>query len=146
MKYKFLEHTADQYIRAFGKTLEEAFANGGLALFDTLTDLKTIEAKKHEFIVAEEDDLEALLYSYIEELLVKWEITGLLFSKIEVGIVERKQRKEGDCKFLLNAHIWGEQYNPEKHPTRVGVKAVTYCLMKIHNTPPKCIIEFVVDI
>ena len=140
MKYEFLEHTADQYIRAFGKTLEEAFENAGLALFDTLTDITQLGNTETEFIVVEEEDLEALLYSFIEELLVKWELTGILFSEIEVGILRKKS------KFLLNAHLKGEKFDPDKHEQRVGVKAMTYCLMNIEDTPPKVRVEFVIDI
>jgi len=141
-KYEFLEHTADQYIRAFGETLEEAFENGGLALFDTLIDITKVLPLKEESIILSRDDhdLEALLYDYIEELLVKWELTGILFSDIKVQI---KATQKG---YELFGQLKGEKFDPEKHPQRVGVKAMTYCLMKIVYTPTFTILEFVVDI
>ncbi len=37
-KFEFLEHTADVYIRAHGKTMEEAYENAALAMFETITD------------------------------------------------------------------------------------------------------------
>jgi len=140
MKYEFLEHTADQYIRAYGKTLEEAFANAGIALFDTLTEVSKVNGNLETTIIVEEEDLEALLYTYIEDLLVEWEISGILFSRILVRIYKR-----GD-KYLLMAQARGEMYNPEKHLTKVGVKAMTYCLINIEDTPPNVRVEFVVDI
>jgi len=141
-KYKVLEHTADQYIRAFGVTLDEAFANGALALMDTLTDITKVEGNKQIMIEVEEDELEALLYAFIEEVLVTWELSYTLFSEIRVDIVERNWSP----KYKLKAWLRGEEFDSEKHPQRVGVKAMTYCLMKIDNTPPNVVIEFVVDI
>ena len=32
-KFEFLEHTADVYVRAYGATMEEAYANAALAMF-----------------------------------------------------------------------------------------------------------------
>ena len=40
MKFKFLEHTADAKFQAFGKNLEETFANAALALTKLMTDSK----------------------------------------------------------------------------------------------------------
>ena len=38
-RFEFLEHTADVYIRAYGKTMEEAYENAALAMFEVMTDL-----------------------------------------------------------------------------------------------------------
>lgn len=91
-------------------------------------------------VMVEEKTLEELLYSFIEEILVQWELTNLLFSEIEVTLYKRRD------KYSLHAILRGEEFNPEKHEQRVGVKAMTYCLMRIENTPPNVILEFVVDI
>jgi len=142
-RYEFLEHTADQYIRALGKTLEEAFENCGLALFDTMTDItKVLPVRVETIIISREDnqDLEALLYDFIEELIIKWEITNTLFSEIKVQITKSKTR------YNLFAQLKGEKFDPSKHLQKVGVKAMTYCLMRIDNSPPNVTIEFVVDI
>ena len=141
MRYRFLEHTADQYIRAFGETLGEAFANGGLAVFETMTDTSKVSKSKMKFFVIEDSELESLLYSFIEQLLIIWETENFLVSKLDVFIVKR-----GDGSYLLNAKIWGEPFDAKRHESRCGVKAMTYCLMKVINTPPRVVLEFVVDI
>ncbi len=49
-KFEYLEHTADVYIRAYGKTMEEAYANSALAMFEVMTDTDKIaqtQAGKH---------------------------------------------------------------------------------------------------
>ena len=37
-KFEYLEHTADVYIAAHGATMEEAFGNAALAMFEVMTD------------------------------------------------------------------------------------------------------------
>ncbi|HIE14021.1 TPA: archease, partial [Candidatus Bathyarchaeota archaeon] len=37
-KFELLEHRADAYIASYGRTLQEAFENAGLALFEVMTD------------------------------------------------------------------------------------------------------------
>jgi SHS2 domain-containing protein len=41
-KFEFLEHTADVYIAAYGKSLEEAFENAALAMFEVMTDTEKV--------------------------------------------------------------------------------------------------------
>jgi len=64
--YEFLEHTADIYIAAYGRNLEEAFANAARAMFDSMTDLEKIEPKERRDIVVEGMDLEQLLYNWLQ--------------------------------------------------------------------------------
>ena len=39
MKFKYLSHTSEAKFQAFGKSIEEAFSNVALALFNMLTDV-----------------------------------------------------------------------------------------------------------
>ena len=41
-QFEFLEHTADVYVRAHGKNLEEAFENSALAMFETITNTRKV--------------------------------------------------------------------------------------------------------
>jgi SHS2 domain-containing protein len=45
-KYEFLEHVSDAYIATYGRSLEEAFQNAALAMFEVMTDTHKIEAGK----------------------------------------------------------------------------------------------------
>jgi len=51
LQFDFLEHTADAYIAAYGKTLDEAFENAALAMFEIITDIKTIRRGFQTFVV-----------------------------------------------------------------------------------------------
>lgn len=140
--YEFLEHTADVYIAAYGKDLAEAFENAAIAMFDIMTDVEKISPKIRDNIKVEgaEDEF-ALLYNWLEVLLVKFDIEEMLYSKFKITNIS--QTRNG---FKLQAEIWGEKYNPQKHVSKVGVKAVTYHRMEIIKRPEKVTLKFILDI
>jgi len=84
-KFEFLEHTADVYIRAHGKTMEEAYENAALAMFEVMTDTEKVLQTQEETVEAEAEDQYGLLYNWLEALLVKFETEGLLFSKFQIA-------------------------------------------------------------
>ena len=140
-KFEFLEHTADVYISAHGATMEEAFSNSALAMFEVMTDTEKIEPNHKDTVEVEAEDEYALLYSWLEALLIKFEVNGMLFSRFEVHSI--KEKSDG---FKLNATVYGEKFNPEKHPQKVGVKAITYHQMEIIKEPEKATLMFILDI
>jgi SHS2 domain-containing protein len=139
--FEFLEHTADAYVAAYGRDLAEALENAALAMFEVMTDVKKINPKVEDHVEVEAEDKYALLYSWLEALLVKFDISEFLFSKFKVFSVENSAKG-----FTLRAKIWGERYNPEKHPQKVGVKAITYHRMEILEEPNRVTVRFILDI
>ena len=140
-KFEFLEHTADVYIRAHGVTMEEAYQNAALAMFETMTESTKIAQTQLETLDVEAEDQYALLYNWLEALLVKFETENMLFSKFE--ITDWKETAES---FKFKAKVWGEKFNPKKHPQKVGVKAITYHLMVVIREPERVVLEFILDI
>lgn len=140
-KFEFLEHTADAYIAAHGATIEEAFANAALAMFEVMTDTEKISPDFKDEVEVEAEDEYALLYNWLEALLVKFELNNMLYSKFEV--TDFKETTDG---FKVKAVVWGEKFNPDKHPQKVGVKAVTYHQMEIINERDKATLMFILDI
>lgn len=140
-KFEFLEHTADVYIRAHGKTMQEAYENAALAMFETMTDTAKIAQTQEETLEVEAEDQYALLYNWLEALLVKFETEGMLYSKFQIT-----DWKENADTFKIKAKIWGEKFDPKKHPQKVGVKAVTYHLMVVIHELDRVILEFILDI
>ena len=140
-KFKFLEHTADVYIAAHGTTLEEAFENAALAMFEVMTDTEKVSPDIEDSVEVEAEDEYAILYSWLEALLVNFETKNMLYSKFEISSIA--ETSEG---FRVKAIVWGEKFNPEKHAQRVGVKAVTYHRMEIIKEIDKVTVEFILDI
>ena len=139
--FEFLEHTADVYIAAYGKNLEEAFENAALATFEAMTETKRVIPRIEETVEAEGYDEKALLYNWLETLLVKFETTENLYSKFKITSFQKTSKG-----YKLQAKIRGEKFNQEKHPQKVGVKAVTYHLMEIIKKSNKVTVKFILDI
>ena len=140
-KFEFLEHTADVFIAAHGKNLEEAFENAALAMFEVMTATEKVSPEVEDSVEVEAEDEYALLYSWLEALLVKFETKNLLYSKFKIANLE-----ETSNGFRIQATIWGEKFNAEKHTQKVAVKAVTYHRMEIIKEIDKVTLEFILDI
>ncbi len=140
-RFRFLEHTADAYIEAYGDTLEEAFENAAFATIEVMTDADKVEPKIEDDVEMEAHDEYALLYNWIEELLIRFETTENLYSRFKISSIE-----ETPSGLRLKAKIWGEPFDPEKHPQKVGVKAITYHRMEIVKKPGKTTVKFILDI
>lgn len=140
-KFEFLEHIADAYIAAYGRTLEEAFENAALAMFEVMTDTSKVEAKVERTLEASGYDEYELLYDWLEKLLIEYYSDNLVFSKFKVESIERTP--EG---FRLRGKAMGEVFDPSRHESRVEVKAVTYSLMEIYKKNKIYVLKFVLDI
>jgi SHS2 domain-containing protein len=140
-RFEFLEHTADVYVAAHGKTLEEAFENAALAMFEVMTDVDKVSADVEDNFVVKAEDEFALLYSWLEALLVNFETKNMLYSRFKIAGIE--ETEEG---FRIKASVWGERFSAEKHVQKVGVKAVTYHRMEILKEFNKVTLEFILDI
>jgi len=140
-KFEFLEHTADVYIAAYGKSLAEGFENAALAMFEVMTDTEKVSADVEDSVEVEAEDEYALLYSWLEALLVKFETKNMLYSKFKILSID--ETADG---FRIKATVWGEKFNAEKHTQKVAVKAVTYHRMEIIKEIDKVTLEFILDI
>jgi len=140
-RFEFLEHTADAYIAAYGENLEEAFENAALATFEVMTDVEKVRPETEDLVEVEAHDEHALLYSWLEELLVKFETTNNLYCRFKISSID-----ETLAGLRLKAKIWGEPFNPETHLQKVGVKAVTYHRMEIMKKPMAVTVKFILDI
>jgi SHS2 domain-containing protein len=124
-RYEYFEATADVGLRAYGKDLNEAFENAGLAIFNIISDTSGIDALKEiEFEVSSEDEV-SLLYDYLEELLFYHEVEFMLFSKFHVEI---------DENLKLKAKIKGEEIDWNKHERKTEIKAITFHKMDVKRT------------
>ncbi|MCW4023798.1 MAG: archease [Candidatus Bathyarchaeota archaeon] len=140
-KFEFLEHTADAYIRAFGKNMSQAYENAALAMFETMTDTDKIVQTVQETLEVEAEDQYALLYNWLEALLVKFETEDMLFSKFKIS--KWNETAEG---FSFKATVWGEKFDEKKHPQKVAIKAPTYHRMVVIREKENVLLEFILDI
>ena len=116
--FKVLEHTADEYIMAYGASLAEAFESAALAMFEVMINTKQIKPKVSKKVNIKGNDLQSLMFNWLNELLVYVDGDNLAFSEFNVKVDDKKNKLEAECK--------GEKINPKKHEIRTDVKACTY--------------------
>lgn len=123
-QYEYFDVTADIGFKAYGETLNEAFENAGLAIFNIISDTSNISPlTEFEFEITSEDEV-SLLYDYLEELLFYHEVEFMLFSQFDVVI---------DDNLHLKAKIKGESINWDKHERKTEIKAITFHEMSVRK-------------
>jgi len=121
-KYEYFDVTADIGFKSYGKTLNEAFENAGLAIFNIISDTSNIEPEREiTFKIRSEDEI-SLLYDYLEELLFYHEVEFMLFSEFHVEIDDELKHK---------ATIKGEDIDWTKHERKTEIKAITFHKMDV---------------
>ncbi len=138
MTYRYLEHMTDAFIEVTGATLEEAFENAGIATVDTILDIKSVDEKTERKIEISADELNSLLYTWLEEIIILTITEGFAVRRFNVQI-----RK--NSKYFLKARMGGEEIDFEKHHFKLEIKAPTYHLMEIKEEKP-VIMRFLLDL
>lgn len=126
-KFEYLEHTADVKFRAYGKSIEEQFANAALAFYNVLTDTKKVERKLSKSISASGTDLKALLYNFLEELLFIMDTERFLLNSLTSININRM-----NGKYVVSALLLGDKADAQGlYETHGDIKAITYAEMEI---------------
>ena len=136
--YKFINHTADIKFQASGNSLEKCFENAGYALVNIICKekIKTIIKKD---IKVQGEDLEELLYNFLEEFLFLIDSKNFIFGKFK----KIKIYKKND-KYHLHSEILGD--NLKNYSTETGVKAITYNEMFVIKNKKGYKCQVVVDV
>lgn len=142
-KYEFLDHTADVQIHAWGDDLKETFENAAVAMTAYITDISKIDIDQKETISVEADDLEGLLFRYLDEILFLFNAEPYLLSK-RVRILDfSNSNREG---FSIKAECYGEKFSLTKHCQGTEIKAITYSAMTVRDDLDCHEVYFIVDI
>jgi SHS2 domain-containing protein len=137
-RFEVLEHTADAKFRAYGKSMEEAYQNAAFAMASLMYDPEMIAAEKIEKITVHGNDMEQLLYSFLEELLVLQDSKQFVMH----GFVTNLRIIKAKGKIRLDAEVIGDEIRDE-YRVRPVVKAMTYAEIEISEKP--LYLQFVVD-
>ncbi len=138
--YEFLEHTADVKIRAYGKTLGEAFKNTAIATTAVMTDIKQVKETEEKKIRITANDRESLLYDFLQEMLYLLDTEGYLAKS-----VKRIKIQETKTGYELTATLIGD-HAQRGYDVHTYIKAVTYNEMEINENEKGVTIQLVHDI
>ncbi len=138
--FNYFETTADLGVEAMGKSLEEVFKEGAKGLYNIMVDIDKVDKKeKIEFEVTGED-LEELLYNFLNELLFYTDVEGIVFNDFDIKI------ERDDSGYRLKCTAYGEKIDKEKHNIKEEVKAVTYHKMEVKKENGEWKVRYIVDL
>ena len=88
MRYRLIEGIAraDIAFEAYGRPQEELFNNCAIALFEIMVDTTTVKPIKNYELGIKNQELEELLFDFLEELVFLKDAKNMLFSKFKVKI------------------------------------------------------------
>ena len=124
-KFEYLDHTADVQLHSWGNDLKEAFENVGIAMFGYMTEIDTVDMHNLYAVDAEGDDLEGLLFHFLDEWLFAFSAEPFFIPR-KIVITEFDQDN-----FKIKSTGYGEEFRLGKHPQGTEVKAITYSAMQI---------------
>ncbi len=84
-----------------------------------LDDVKEVESRRVE---VNADDIESLLFEWLNSLLYYFDVEMLLFKRFD--IIEFGENQ-------LVAECYGEKYDPSRHHLKTGVKSATYHMLEV---------------
>ena len=122
MPYKFLEEigTADIAFEATGRDLPELFSNAADATMNVMIDnLDAIEPRQTRQIELSNDEIDMLLFDFLQELIYLKDAERLLLR------IRDMQIDEQEGKYFFKAKAAGEPLDAARHQQRADVKAVT---------------------
>ena len=138
MGYRYLEHVTDAFVEVTGKTLEEAFENAGMAVIDTMVNLKSIDEKSEKKINVNGKDLSDLLYNWLEAIIILTITEGFVARRFVVELTKKED-------YELKANLIGEELDFKKHQFKVEIKSPTFHLMEIKHEK-EVVMRFLLDL
>lgn len=135
--FELLEHPADIGFRAFGGTPAELFANAAVALLSIAAVLDSVDPREQYRIAAEGSDYESLLVNWLNEVLYWYDGKRVAFAEFRVSEIGPTS---------ISALAFGEPRDPERHPARLVVKAVTWHQLKVEERDEGWVAEVYLDV
>jgi len=136
-KFKVLDISGDVGIKAFGKSIDEAFINAAIGMYSLITTLDSIKEKKTINVSVGSPSLDGLLVSWLNELIFNFDAYGFIGKKIEI-------KQFSDNRMV--ATVTGEEFDPERHEGKLLIKAATYHKLRIEKIDDMWEIDVIFDI
>jgi len=140
MVYEYLDHMSDVYIHISSNTVEGIFKDAVVATFEVMLNTRSVRDTKRISISIVADDLEQLLYMWVDKLLYLFDAESFAVSYAAITSIKATGPYE------ISAVLHGEEYDPSMHGQKSGVKAMTYSLMHIFRKGGRWEAYFVLDI
>jgi len=122
-EFEILEHTADIGIEAYGKNKREVFINVAKGMFKIIAgENKNLKENFYDKIKLEADNLEGLLFAWLNELLYIGETKLVILDKFEIKDLSNNR---------IVAEVKGMKINRLGCKIEKEIKAATYHRLEI---------------
>jgi SHS2 domain-containing protein len=122
--FRILDHPADLGVEAFGSNLAEAFEQAAVALMSIILELSTVRELQTRTIELSAGDHGHLLVKWLTEVLYLYDGEGFVAGRFKIGRLTPTH---------LDAKVYGELFYPERHITKLDVKAITYHQLEVNE-------------
>lgn len=143
MTYKFLDDIAiaDVAFEATGRTIRELFESAALAVTNTMIkNLDSIDGRTKTKIEVSADNIEMLLFNFLQELVFLKDAKKLLFNKFKIDVFNKGR------KWQLKTFAYGEKLDMNKHELLADVKAVSLHNFKVEETKDGWKADVILDV
>jgi len=122
-EFEIIEHTADIGLIAYGKNREQVFINAAKGMFEIIAgENKNLKENFYDKIKLEADNLEGLLFAWLNELLYIGETRLVILNKFHIKELSDYQ---------IKAEVEGMKINPPSVKIEKEIKAATYHHLEI---------------
>ena len=132
---------SDAYVEVQAPTLNAAFEDAAYAMFDVMTNPAAVSVQFTDRFEITAHDQVSLLHDWLEELLLKFDLDGKVYSRFDV---EKIETRKGDWRLVASAG--GGLFQIGQHPAKVEIKAVTYHRMEVRATRKGYLARYVLDL
>lgn len=132
-----IDISGDAGIRACGGTLEDAFANSALGMYSLITDLDSVGELKNLTVSLKSHSREGLLVGWLNELIFHFDAYGFIGKRVDIKTLTDSR---------IEAELWGEDFDPRRHESKLLIKAATYHRLRIEKPEDLWEVEVIFDI
>jgi len=135
-RWEHFSHQADIGVRGYGDTLEMAFSQTAIAMMAVICNVENVKPLIRRTVYCNAADPEILLTDWLNELVYLVAVDKMLFSRFDVTIRDT----------TLDATIWGEPIDVQRHQPAVEVKGATFTELRVIQLPnsswmAQCVID-----
>ncbi|MCX8151469.1 MAG: archease [Archaeoglobaceae archaeon] len=132
--FRYLDHTADIAFEVWGKSFEELIENASYAFYNAFVHLDKIKEKEKKEIEVHGEEIDIVLYRWLNELLFLFDTEFFAAKKVKVYAENLKVRGE----------LIGSRFTREL--VRVEPKAITMHKFRVEKRDDEYYAFIVVDI
>jgi SHS2 domain-containing protein len=151
--FEVIDISGDVGLRAYGENLKDAFMNAAIGMYSLITNPGAIKEEKVIEVSVVSDWMEGLLVSWLNELIFHLDAYGFIGKRIVISelipslFLPPQGRGLGWGEVCsLKASVSGEDFDPERHESKLLVKAATYHRLRIDKKNDIWEIDVIFDI